>query len=150
MSLYNKLFDENPDATALLGMIHITRNDFSRYRNVFLNTEGTIIKVFTRLGGPNRKDYKDVIKQIKKNPFYIKNYDDNFDNTYAYFEFKVPENYLKTCKMIAPSQEFDFGKEFLQFMEESKIPGTEAYKKTDAIANEILKGINSGNHFIGL
>lgn len=91
MSLYNKLFDENKDAMALLGMIELTRNDFQRYRDVWLNKEGTIITVFTRLGGNNRKEYKQVFENIRKNPYYVQDFDDNFDETYAYIRFKVPE-----------------------------------------------------------
>ena len=48
MSLYNRLFGENPDAMALLGMIGTTRNDFKRYRDVNLNKDGNIIIVTTR------------------------------------------------------------------------------------------------------
>lgn len=51
MSLYNRLFQENEDATALLGMISCTRDMFQRYRDVFLNVEGNVITVLTRLGG---------------------------------------------------------------------------------------------------
>ena len=105
MSLYNKLFGENEDATALLGMLSLTRKDFERYRDVYLNKKGTKMIVLTRIGGGNRKDYKDVFKNIKKHPEYIKNYDDKFDKTYAYFEFDVPEKYKYTCKSIAPKED---------------------------------------------
>ena len=37
MSLYNRLFGENPDATILLGMLGLTRDSFGRYRDCFLN-----------------------------------------------------------------------------------------------------------------
>ena len=57
MSLYNRLFNENKDATALLGMINCTRNDFMRYRDVYLNKTGTIITVVARIGRYNRKEY---------------------------------------------------------------------------------------------
>lgn len=51
MSLYNVLFGENEEATVLLGMIGATREDFGRYRDVYLNTEGNKIIVLTRVGG---------------------------------------------------------------------------------------------------
>ena len=71
MSLYNRLFGENPDAMALLGMIGTTRNDFQRYRDVNLNKDGNIIIVTTRLGGGNRDNYKQVFTNMRRNENYI-------------------------------------------------------------------------------
>lgn len=59
MSIYNALFSENEDATALLGMIGCTRNEFMRYRDVYLNVTGDIITVVSRIGGKSyRKSSK--------------------------------------------------------------------------------------------
>lgn len=151
MSLYNRLFEENEDATALLGMLELTRNDFQRYRDIWLNKEGTIITVFTRLGGGNRKEYKQVFKNIKKNKNYIKDFDDDFDETYAYFQFRVPEKYKKVCKQIAPKEDApSFQEKFTKTLEEMSKPGTDAYKKSEEIANIISDAINNGKNFIGL
>lgn len=151
MSLYNQLFDENKDATALLGMLSLTRNDFARYRDVWLNKNGTIITVLARIGGNNRKDYKQVFTNIRKNKYFIKDFDDNFDNTYAYLQFKIPEKYQYTCKSIAPKEERLSLKEmFEKEIQEAKIPGSEADKRIEKIANEILKNIKNGNNFIEL
>lgn len=151
MSLYNILFSENEEATALLGMIGVTREDFQRYRDVNLNPEGNVITVLTRIGGGNRRDYKDVFKIMKKNPNYIKNYDDGFDKTYAYFEFKVPEKYKQACKMMAPKErQLTLKEMFDKEIEESKIPGSEASKRMDKIVESILGSIENGNHFISL
>lgn len=151
MSLYNKLFGENEDATALLGMLSLTRQDFERYRDVYLNKKGTKIIVLTRIGGDNRKDYKDVFKNIKKHPEYIKSYDDKFDKTYAYFEFNVPEKYKHTCKSIAPKEDrLSVGDMFKKESEEAQIPGTEAYKRAEKIMEEIVENIKKGNTIIEL
>lgn len=150
MSLYNQLFGENKDTTALLGMIELTRNDFDRFRDVWLNTVGTEIDVFTRLGGGNRQDYKDTIEKIRNNKFYLNDYDDNFDNTYAHFIFKVPEKYLKTCEKIAPKEPISFEKRFKQALEDMHKPGTRAFEATNNIANIIKTNIEKGNPFIGI
>lgn len=151
MSLYARLFGENEDATALLGMLSLTRRDFERYRDVYLNKEGTKITVVARLGGKNRRDYKQVFKNMKKHPNYIKNYDDKFDNTYSYFEFKIPEKYQYTCKTIAPKEDrMSVGDMFKKEVAEAKIPGSEASKRADAIAEEIFRAMESGNPFIEL
>lgn len=151
MSLYNRLFGENPDATALLGMLSLRRLDFDRYRDVYLNKGGTRIIVVARIGGKNRKVHKETIKKIKKNPFFAKDYDDKFDNTFAYFEFLVPHKYCDVCEKIAPKEErLSVGDMFKKEAEESQIPGTEAYKRAEQLAKEIMEAIESGNNIINL
>ena len=151
MSLYNKLFGENENAMALLGIIELTRNDFQRYRDVYLNKSATIITVLARIGGDNRKNFKQVFINIRKNKWYIRDFDDNFDNTYTYIQFKIPKKYQYTCKMIAPKEEeLTVGEKFKKEVEEADIPGTDAYKRMDAIAKQIMGEIEKGNHFIEL
>lgn len=151
MSMYNKLFGENEEATVLLGMIGVTRSFFERYRDAYLNKTGTKITVLTRLGGNNKKEYKHVYKAIRENPNFIKAYNDKFDKTYAYFEFKVPEKYKETAKKIAPKEEEPTLKEkFEKQFAEMSIAGTPAYEKANEIAEGILKAIQNGEKFIGI
>lgn len=151
MSLYNKLFGENENAMALLGMIELTRNDFQRYRDTYLNKSATIITVVARIGGDNRKSHRQVFTNVRKNKWYIRDFDDNFDNTYTYIQFKVPEKYQYTCKKIAPKQEeLTVGGKFKKEIKEAQIPGTEASKRADKIAEYIMNEIEKGNHFINL
>ncbi len=89
MALYTQLFGENKDAVAILGFANLNRDMFPRYRDVFLADKGTTIIVYTRIGGSNRIDYKQEIENIRKHNQYITDYDDNFDNTYAYFKFNI-------------------------------------------------------------
>lgn len=151
MSLYNKLFGENEDATALLGMLSLTRKEFERYRDVYLNKGGTRIIVVARIGGHYRKEYQEVFKAMKKHPFFAKNYDDKFDKTYTYFEFKVPPKYEYTCKTIAPKEDrLSVGDMFKKETAEAKIPGSEASKRADKIAEEIFRAMENGKTFIDL
>ena len=55
MSLYNMLFGMNPDTDKLLSLLDATREDFGRFRNVYMR-DGYIV-VHTRCGGGNREDY---------------------------------------------------------------------------------------------
>ena len=48
------------------------------------------IYIFTRAGGGNREDYATEIKKLQKHTDYIRDFDDNYDNTYATFVFKIP------------------------------------------------------------
>ena len=99
MSLYNILHGQNPIAAALLEMLDVTPADFNRYRDAHLNKDGTVIIVYTRCGGGNRDDYFPT--ELTRHPSYIKDYDDDYDNTYAYIEFNVPTEYLELCSTLS-------------------------------------------------
>jgi len=105
MSLYNQLFEENPDANVLLGMLGVNKEIFERYRDIYLNKDGTKITVYTRCGGGNRMVYGRVFEIMKNHPNYLRDYDDSFDNTYAYIEFSVPDKFKFTASKIKPKEE---------------------------------------------
>lgn len=151
MSLYSRIFGENPDAVALLGMIGCTRDSFMRYRDIELIKEGTIIRVIARIGGPYKKECRQTYNNIKKNKLFIRTYEDDFDDTYCYFEFDIPEQYKHVCKVMAPKEEpMSVGDKFKKEVSDSNIPGSDAEKRMNAIAEEIMRHIESGDHFIGI
>lgn len=152
MSFYNFLMSENPDYAILLGTLGLNKNSFGRYRDVYLNADGSVIIVYTRLGGPNRKDYKQFITNLRKHPNYMKDYDDDYDDTYAYFEFSVPEKYEKTCKSMSTGKDPELVSEkFKEHIKRMDIPGTPEHKKMEEIANMIMNTMENdeGNiHFL--
>lgn len=152
MSFYNFLNGENKDAVVLLGTLGLTRNSFQRYRDVHLNADGTKIIVYTRLGGQNRKDYKQTITNIKRHPNYLKDYDDEFDNTYAYFEFSIPDKYKDMCKKISTGKDPETIRELtMRHSKRMNIPGTDEHEKAERITKMILDAIENddGNiHFL--
>ena len=89
MSMYNMLFGMNPDADALLRLLGKTREDFGRFRDVYVDN-GYII-VHTRCGGGNRESYEEVFEEMSEHPWYTHDEDDDFDCTYADIYFKIPE-----------------------------------------------------------
>ena len=89
MSLYNMLFGINPDTDKLLSLLDATKEDFGRFRNVYMR-DGYIV-VHTRCGGGNREDY--FPDWVEDHPWYSHDEDDSFDCTYADIYFKVPENH---------------------------------------------------------
>lgn len=151
MSLYNRLFGENPDATILLGMLGLTRNSFGRYRDAFLNHDGKAITVITRIGGGNKPDYEGVYKNLKENKYFSHTIPDFIDNTYQYFIFNVPEKYKFTASKMIPKEDWlPVGKRFEKEIEEAKIPGSPAAKRQEEISNWIMKNILLGNTMIDL
>lgn len=64
-----------------------------RYRTAWVEKHGDelIIAVYTRIGGPNRVDYIDVIGMLRGRSDYKFDRDDTFDSTFATFRFSVPE-----------------------------------------------------------
>lgn len=76
-----------------------------RYRDIYLNSDGTKIILYTRNGGGNRPYYTYVFRILRKHPNYIDDYDDDFDSTYAYIVFSVPEKFIALCQSLATGQE---------------------------------------------
>lgn len=146
MSLYNILFGTNEEAPELLGMLGVNKEYFSRFRDIEIINGGTVIRVFTRLGGGNRVGYKKEWDKIKKHELYIKDYDDEFDETYAYIEFKVAEKYQNTARKMFKGEAGSFEDKFKKELAEMDKPGTEASKKADEIARKIINSMNSGNN----
>jgi len=94
MSLFNMVFGENPSSEKLLEVLNLTKGDFGRYRDVFV--EDGFIVVHTRCGGGNREDYEDVFEDASEHPWYVRDEDCDFDSTYANIYFKVPDDQMKT------------------------------------------------------
>lgn len=110
MSLYNMLFRENPFSNVLLKMLGTDQNNIPRYRDCFLNKDGSEIIVHTRTGGGNRDAYErdgeyweegmidnDTLRRI---PGYKSDEDDSFDSTYANFHFEVPEPFKEQVLLL--------------------------------------------------
>lgn len=154
MSFYNALFGENEETPVLLGMLAVNKEYFNRFRDVDLIEGGTKIRVFTRLGGENREGYKETWSKIRKHNLYIKDYDDNFDCTFAYIEYNIPEQFKETAKKMFKGEPVSFSDKLEKELEEMDKPGTEAYKKSQMLAKKFEDAIkdsenNSGNiHFI--
>lgn len=153
MSLYSQLFDENSSADIYLSMLELRRDMFGRYRDIFLNNDGTEAIVYTRVGGDNRSDWMDHIDVIRGHKYYIKDYDDDYDSTYAYFVFRIPEKFHHITKPMATGNDpLTIKEKFDKEMKEMEDPNSEAYKRAMKIAKQIQEGIESmpdgGNIFL--
>lgn len=145
MSFYNKLFNENEDFAPLLGMLGVNKEFFDRYRDVELIENGEKIRVFTRLGGGNREGHEETWDKIQKHELYVRDYDDDFDETYAYIEFKVPDEFKDTAKKMFKGEPISFKDKMKKEIEDMDKPGTGAYNRAQEIANILINAMEDGN-----
>ena len=150
MSLYNALHGVNPVSEILLkalGLEHHKLNPTDewptgRFRDIHLSAEGDKIILFTRNGGGNRgcwdlddcenatspeaHDHNCLVYvnwKLTQHPLYITDYDDEYDFTYAHFEFKVPESLDSALDKILKAQggpPKTLREKFTEVMEEMK------------------------------
>ena len=100
MSLYNALFGENPVARVLKLIYKLDIEDgyeIGRYRDIYIKDDKCVL--YTRNGGGNTEVYKKENNKLRGHKHYITDYEDELDNTYLYFEFKLTEE-LKENKLV--------------------------------------------------
>jgi len=121
MSLYKMILGKNR-CDILLACLGFKINDIPRFRNCYA-LEGKIV-IYTRTGGGNRQTYENKEMRLKtfkewgdedyegceyhgpfnddlrKNPHYLSDYDNDYDETYAYFNFKYPDEYKSDLEAI--------------------------------------------------
>jgi hypothetical protein len=105
MNLYREIHGENPLASVLLHALGATREHFARYRDVFLNADGTRILVLCHCGGGNREEYAEWYDALRTAPTYESDRDDPFDTTFAWITFRVPPQHLERLQKLATGQE---------------------------------------------
>jgi len=87
-----------------------------RFRDIFFDNEDEAnpkITLYTRNGGGNRDHYQYVFDLLRNHPLYMLDYDDDFDSTYAYIDFKAPQEVVdffegvKTGKLDNVHEKFE-------------------------------------------
>jgi len=125
MSMYNMIFGVSGNSDILLELLSLTKKDFYRFRDCYLD-EDKNIAVYTRGGGNNRlcwdcvnmhdlpdnavddqwgdphvPECVEIIQPIlRTHGSYIRDEDDDYDNTYCTFYFKVPDDALEQIKYM--------------------------------------------------
>ena len=100
MSMYNMMHGVCPMAGPILGYLGLGVEDFARFRDAFITGDAGDYKyvVLTRTGGNNREEYQEQIDRVKAHQHFLRDFDDHFDSTYMYFEFKLDEAQEKGVK----------------------------------------------------
>jgi hypothetical protein len=101
-----------------------------RFRDIYLNEDGTLITLYTRNGGGNRNEYFYIFDILKTHPNYLNDYDDDFDGTYAYVEFSIPEQAKDLIKTLVTGEKpLTVSEKFEQTMKEMQGMSKEDFEK---------------------
>lgn len=102
MSLYNMIHGVNQATFYIAPLLELGHPEtLPRFRDCFLNTDkpDLEIHIYTRVGGGNRNEgFGEEI--FYNHPDYLTTFDDDFDNTFATYTFRVPEKWKSDVKLI--------------------------------------------------
>jgi hypothetical protein len=137
MSLYNRLFGENPNADLLLRFLKLSRADFGRFRDIYATPDGHNIIVLTRIGGKNRPYFVETFRRLGAHPWILTASDEAYDNTYHTINFAVPEEHWGAVKALSTGPVLNaserFGRLALDELDGRDTPDT---RRSNAFARE--------------
>lgn len=80
-------------------------------------TDENNIAIYTRVGGGNRGcGYGE--EELYKDPNFITTYDDEYDSTYATYEFSVPEKWKGDFDLIVSGKISEVSDEYVSYLKE--------------------------------
>lgn len=104
----------NPACLLILPMLGRKQEDYPRFRDCYVTDENNIA-IYTRVGGGNRNcGFGEEALYDDEN--FIKTYDDEFDETYATYEFKVPDRWKNDFDKILNSKMSDVSNEYIEYL----------------------------------
>lgn len=101
MSLYNMLNGVNPCTFLILPMLGKHPDEYPIFRDCFIEEDHIV--VLTRVGGNNR-DCGFGEAKLYSHPNFVRTYDDDFDNTYGYYVFSVPDEWKDDFNKLMNSE----------------------------------------------
>lgn len=117
MSLYNMVNGFNPACVLLMPMLGRKEGDYPRFRDCFVSDDGQNIVIYTRVGGGNR-DCGFGEEELYKDENFIRTWDDEFDSTYGYYEFSVPEQWKNDFDLILMGKFQEVSNEYRNYLKE--------------------------------
>lgn len=113
-NIYNMINGVNPATFLILPMLGKHPDEYPRFRDCFINDEKQI-EVYTRVGGNNRNEgYGE--EELYKDPNFVRTYDDDFDNTYGTYVFKVPEEWQEDFEKITSGRAKEISDKYFEQM----------------------------------
>lgn len=112
MSMYNALMGFNPACLLIMPMLGRKQEEYPRFRDCFISEDKKHIDIYTRVGGANRNSgYGE--EELYKDENFVETFDDDFDNTYATYRFKVPTKWQKDFDNIITGEWQDISQEYI-------------------------------------
>lgn len=105
MSLYNAINGVNPATFFILPMLGHHPDYYPRFRDCFLSNNAQFIEVYTRVGGNNRNCGFGEEK-LYSHPNFVRTYDDDYDSTYGWYIFSIPEKWKSDLDAIVEGRQF--------------------------------------------
>ena len=116
MSLYNMINGFNPACVLIMPMLGRKQDEYPRFRDCFV-TEEKNIAIYTRVGGGNRNcGYGE--EELYKDENFLTTYDDEYDSTYATYEFKVPEKWKADFDKILCGDFASVSVEYIEYLKQ--------------------------------
>lgn len=117
MNIYNMVNGYNPACIFFLPMLGKKESEYPRFRDCFLSDDGKRIVIYTRVGGGNRNSGfgEDALYE---DPNFVKTYDDDYDSTYGYYEFSVPEKWISDFDKIVECRLNEVSDEYFTYLSE--------------------------------
>ena len=116
MSLYNMINGFNPACVLIMPMLGRKQDEYPRFRDCFV-TEENNIAIYTRVGGGNRNcGYGE--EELYKDENFLTTYDDEYDSTYATYEFKVPEKWKDDFSKILCGDFASVSVEYIEYLKQ--------------------------------
>lgn len=116
MSMYNMINGFNPACVFIMPLLGRKQEEWPRFRDCFL-TDDDNIAIYTRVGGGNRNcGYGEEL--LYEDPNFVKTYDDEFDSTYATYEFRVPDKWKEDFEKIKEGHFVDTSDEYKNYIRE--------------------------------
>jgi hypothetical protein len=94
-------------------MLGKKNTEYPRFRDCFLSEDGKRIVIFTRVGGGNRNcGYGE--EKLYEDPNFVKTYDDDFDSTYGFYEFNVPDKWKDDFTKVTSGKFSELSDEYIE------------------------------------
>ena len=117
MSLYNAMMGFNPCCILIMPMLGRKQEEYPRFRDCFLADDNKHIDIYTRVGGGNRNTgYGE--EELYKDENFVETFDDDFDNTYGTYRFKVPEKWQSDFDLIVEGRIKDVSDDYVAYLKE--------------------------------
>lgn len=148
--LYNAINGFNVGVIFFPPMLGLKLSSIDRFRDCWYDS-GSIF-ILTRTGGGNRSGHQESNSRLQAHPNYVGDedgrYPEKMDDTYAIFEFSVPEKFKSDLELLLAGRGSEVSAEYRLLLSESPFVGAdqvvndlrpEHFTKPELNINESLK-----------